>query len=171
RRDMDDPRAIAARAAEIDQSFATRPHGDRVRAHSLNEPGDLIDLRSPGAEDREEGADLRMRRRAREHLAHGGPAVLGRERPTRDEASKHAGELPLAHERASLFGSIAELDGNAARSISPHPTRKFARSDLPIDVRIDSGWNWTPYVGWFRCSTAMTIPSGVRAVTSTSRGT
>ena len=41
---------------------------------------------------------------------------------------------------------------------------------MPVDVRQDSGWNWTPSTAACRCRTPMTTPSDVRAVTSRSAG-
>src|SRR5207237_10452557 len=49
--------------------------------------------------------------------------------------------------------------------------RKFCRSSLPCSVRIDSGWNWTPWTGYSRWRTAMITPESVRAVTSSESGT
>ena len=50
----------------------------------------------------------------------------------------------------------------------------FARSRSPTSsasVMMDSGWNWTAASGSDRCSTAMTTPSSLSAVTSKTAGT
>jgi hypothetical protein len=41
---------------------------------------------------------------------------------------------------------------------------------LPWGVRMDSGWNCTPSVGWVACRRPIGIPPGPRAVTFRSRG-
>ena len=38
----------------------------------------------------------------------------------------------------------------------------------PDNVRMDSGWNWTPELSRLRCRTPITMPDGVRAVTTRS---
>ena len=47
---------------------------------------------------------------------------------------------------------------------------KFWIMVLPVGVMTDSGWNWTPKVGWVLCSTAMTSPWGEVAVIFSSSG-
>ena len=49
-------------------------------------------------------------------------------------------------------------------------SRKLRASVRPCSVEIDSGWNWTPHCGRVRCSSPMTTPSGVHAVTRSSAG-
>jgi beta-lactam-binding protein with PASTA domain len=54
--------------------------------------------------------------------------------------------------------------GAAARA------RKFRSMSWPAMVRIDSGWNCTPSTSSSRCRSPMTMPSSVRAVTSSTAG-
>ena len=45
-----------------------------------------------------------------------------------------------------------------------------ASSWRPCSVQIDSGWNWTPHSGRVRCATAISTPSLVQAIGSSSSG-
>ena len=47
---------------------------------------------------------------------------------------------------------------------------KFLAIAGPSGVSTDSGWNWTPSIGYSRCLTPITSPSSVRAVISSSSG-
>ena len=48
---------------------------------------------------------------------------------------------------------------------------QLASSWWPPSVSTDSGWNCTPSMGSSRCRRAITMPDGVRPVTSSSAGT
>ena len=70
---------------------------------------------------------------------------------------------------------VAELRARsptARRAPRPSATsaRKFSTIRGPSGVRIDSGWNWTPKRGSSRCCVAITSPSSVHAVSSSSSG-
>src|SRR5207245_8922086 len=97
-------------------------------------------------ESHQDRADLRGGRLRIHDLRHRSVRALEAERCARREVSDRI----LNHRLASL--------------------RKFRRSPGPSGVRIDSGWNWTPSTGWFRCRTAMISPSSAVALTSRSRG-
>ena len=58
----------------------------------------------------------------------------------------------------------------AASSSAPTWARKLARSWRPASVRIDSGWNCTPSTARSRWRTAITTPSSVSAVISSTGG-
>src|SRR4029077_126124 len=47
---------------------------------------------------------------------------------------------------------------------------KLERIFLPSFVSTDSGWNWTPYVGYRTCRSPMTVSSAVHAVTTSASG-
>src|SRR5262249_17334825 len=51
------------------------------------------------------------------------------------------------------------------------PSRKLASSRLPSSVRMDSGWNCTPSIWWWRWRRPMTSPSSDRAVIWRASGT
>ena len=51
-----------------------------------------------------------------------------------------------------------------------HISRKFCSSFLPSPVRIDSGWNCTPWIGKSRCLSPMISPSSVSAMISRQSG-
>ena len=57
-----------------------------------------------------------------------------------------------------------------AHTVTPTP-KKLRRSSFPCSVRIDSGWNCTPWTGYSRCRIAMITPVSVFAVTSSESGT
>src|SRR5690606_21495810 len=74
----------------------------------------------------------------------------------------HAVHLP------TTGASPADL---APASRSPHSVSQLASIRCPCSVRADSGWSCTPSTGSSRWRSPMTMPSDVRAVTSSSAGT
>ena len=63
------------------------------------------------------------------------------------------------------------LDANTRLALSPtYSLRKFSSNRLPSWVRIDSGWNWTPWTGYCLCMRPMISPSSVQAVISRQSG-
>ena len=104
-----------------------------------------------------------------------GPLPLHPE-PQEERADLGRGRLPvhdLRHRVVCAFVSERSPGRQVRDCLADHrraPFRKFRRRSGPSGVRIDSGWNWTPSTGCFRCRTAMISPSSAVALTSRSRG-
>src|SRR5690606_1103149 len=71
---------------------------------------------------------------------------------------------------ADLVFEDAPQDVRRGRDVHGHSARKFLSSRWPCWVRIDSGWNCTPYTGCSRCLTPMISPSSTQALTAKQSG-
>src|SRR5262245_19184785 len=143
RRDVDRPRAVAARTGSIDEVVPSGADRDGALAHRLGEAGDLLDGLASRPQRDEKSSDLRGRCLAVHDLAHDG-ARLGERQPS-------------------------SVEGLCDRCLN-HACRKFLAISHPSGVSTDSGWNCTPSTGKSRWRTAMTSPSSAVADTSSTLG-
>ncbi len=72
--------------------------------------------------------------------------------------------------RTAARTSFSSLRTNVSSRAHPQSTSQLASIRCPPSVRIDSGWNCTPWIGKLVCRTAMITPLRVRAVTSSTAG-
>lgn len=66
--------------------------------------------------------------------------------------------------------SFSSRPTRVSSCVHPQQVSQLASMRCPPSVRIDSGWNWTPWIGSPVCCTAMITPLLVRAVTLSTAG-
>src|SRR3990170_2911662 len=148
RGDVERVEGRASRAAQVHHA-PVRGASDRraALAHRDGHPRDLLRGLSLHPQADEQRPDLSGRRMAVHDLRHRVVRALERQGSARDDV----GEDLADHRRT--------------------PFRKFFRIAGPSGVRIDSGWNWRPSIGYVRWRTAMISPSSAVALTSSAEGT
>ena len=143
-RDVERVRAVAAGATRIEDVRELPRQARRPRAHGTRQPDDLGRTLTLHREADEQTRNLRALRAAFHDLFHRRGRFLDREVLSTLELFEERGEHQIS--------------------------RKLRRSLRPSFVRTDSGWNCTPWMGYWRCLTPMTTPSSVCAASSRSAG-
>ena len=127
-----------------------------------------------------------------EHRRDSATSCVARARIVRAKPTTSAGRSPFMASamssaaicdgcaRPSMISSIAAAASSAVRSCrrcsfsssagNITAPGNCAAACLPSPVSTDSGWNWTPWIGNCRCRTPMSVPSSVRAETSSASG-
>src|SRR5262245_57885513 len=95
--------------------------------HRFREADNLIHRLALDPKPDQQGAELRGRGFAAEHLAHRVVCLAFRQIPA------------VIDDSADCFAD--------AHLVVPSASRKFLRRSLPMAVRMDSGWNCTPSIG------------------------
>ena len=153
-REVQRVRAVAARAASVDDAREAVVDRRHPGAHRLGGGDDHLRGLAPHAERDGEGADLHRRPQPVKDGVEGRADLRGRQRASCEERAedRREGERRFAHD---------------AR---PRRRSQLPRSLLPSVVRMLSGWNCTPSTSSVRCRSPMISPSRVHALTTRSSG-
>src|SRR6185437_5143416 len=153
-RDIDRPRAVAARADDVDDERKVVLHAQRALAHRAGSTDDFVDFFAFRGQRYEQGSGLD----ALDRLVH-------------ESAYRHRrlfrGQVVAGDHSPQQCRKLSHRAGTLARSAT---AKKFEKMVLPSGVNTDSGWNCTAKMGRSRCAIPCTTPSSLVAVTGNSEG-
>jgi len=152
----------------------------RRRIHHLDRSGNVAVFlyffqHGPAAQDYQDQSPAKKHHPQFQHtgLGHSGPVLPTASQTKNEFQPLHAGyltmSLPLFHDPVrDIFLTKFSTPQSPPR---PYIFKKLASRSLPSLLKIDSGWNCTPWTGKSRCRNPMISPSAVSAVTSKQAGT